>query len=357
MNLALRLLILLASPLWAGCSTLWGGDQGMDPARVPGAIVEAEQALARDDAARAMELMGSASRTRGLSPQTRDRVQVALEQSARRRVEQLSAPGSDPDDLAELVELEVPRQIAVQAGLLAARAYVAQGDPMDAYRLLKRLDERFPLHHERNAAGDLLADVGLSLKDDNKTLFGWFDTRGEAQEILEYVILRTPWARRSDECFFALSRLYEDDREWDLAITRAEGLLLSHRTSPLAPEAQARIPRLRLRMLRSPEYDRSQLERARVELQEWLVTHPGHAFEPKVRLDLADCLRRLCESDLFISRFYARVDNAFGARRHAERAVAEARDANDPERVRATEAWLATLPPVQNPVTKTEVLP
>lgn len=346
--------------LFSACSAtggLFSGEDALDPDEVPAALAEAEAALARDDAQASVELLVPASRAVGLAPELRDRVQVDLEKSAQRRIAQLSGPDSDPDDLAALVDLELPRQIAVQAGLAAARRYVDTGVPVEAYDLLKRLDDRFPLHHERVASGNLMADIGLSLTDDTPTLFGWFDTLGEAQEILEYVILKTPWARRCDEAYMALSVLYENDEEWRLAIERAEGLVLNHPASPLAIPAQARVPALRLAMIASPEYDRQELDRARQELQEWLVTHGANELEPKVRLDLADCLARLCESDLEISRFYDTVGNAFGAQRHARRAIEEARDAGDAERLRRAEEWQRALPPAKNPITGTEALP
>ncbi len=345
--------------LLAGCSSTGGlfDDDALDPEDVPEALAEASAALARDDAQEAVELLVPASRAIGLAPEVRDHVQVELEKSAQRRIEQLSAPDSDPDDLAALVELELPRQISVQAGLAAARRYVEVGEPMDAYDLLKKLDTKFPLHHERVASGNLMADIGLALKDDEATIFGWWDTLGESQEVLEYVILKTPWARRCDEAYMALSVLYENDQEWQLAIERAEGLVLNHPGSPLAIAAQARVPELRLRMLASPEYDRQELDRARQELQEWLVAHGTNELEPKVRLQLADCLVRLCESDLGISRFYDTVGNAFGAQRHAQRAIQEARDAGDAERLKRAEEWQRALPKAVNPRDGTETLP
>ncbi|MCY2959611.1 MAG: hypothetical protein NTY35_05535 [Planctomycetota bacterium] len=351
--------VALALSLLSGCSStgLFSGDNALDPEDVPAALEKATAALARDDAQEAVELLVPASRAVGLAPDVRDRVQIELEKSAERRIEQLSAPGSDPDDLADLIDLELPRQIAVQAGLVAARRYVEIGEPIDAYELLKRIDDKFPLHHERIASGNLMADIGLSLKDDTPTLFGWFDTLGEAQEILEYVILKTPWARRCDEAYMALSVIYEQDQDWRLAIERAEGLVLNHPGSPLAIQAQARVPELRLRMLASPEYDRQELDRARQELQEWLVSHGTNELEPKVRLELADCLVRLCESDLSISRFYHTVGNAFGAQRHARRAIQEARDAGDAERVKQAEDWQRGLPAAVNPISGTEALP
>ncbi|MBL8862108.1 MAG: hypothetical protein JNK02_08855 [Planctomycetes bacterium] len=354
-----RLLPFLAAVLLAGCSSTGGlfGSDALDADEVPAALEAAQAARAAGDPGRAVKLLAPASRARGLAPELRDRVQVELESSAQARIEELSQPGTDPDDLAELVELGLPRQIAVQAGLAAARRYVESGEPMDAYDLLKRLDDKFPLHHERLASGNLMADIGLALSDDTPTLFGWFDTLGESQEVLEYVILKAPWARRCDEAYLALSRMYEADRNWQLAIARAEGLVLNHPGSPLAVAAQARVPKLRLQMLASPEYDRQELERARRELQEWLVTHTASDLQEEVRLDLADCLARLCESDLMISRFYDKVGNAFGAQRHARRAVEEARDAGDAQRLARAEAWQRGLPPADNPVRPGEALP
>lgn len=349
----------LALALLPACSStgLFGGEEALDADEVPAALEEASAALARGDAIGSVEILVPASRAVGLAPEIRDRVQIDLEKSAEVRIEQLSKPDADPDDLADLVDLELPRQIAVQAGLAAARRYVEIGEPMDAYDQLKKLDQKFPLHHERVASGNLMADIGLSLKDDTPTLFGWFDTLGEAQEVLEYVILKTPWARRCDEAYMALSVLYANDQDWRLAIERAEGLVLNHPGSPLAIEAQARVPALRLAMIASPEYDRQEIDRARQELQEWLVAHGTNPLEPKVRLDLADCLVRLCESDLEISRFYDTVGNPFGAQRHARRAIQEARDAGDADRVRRAEEWQRSLPAAANPITGTEALP
>ncbi len=336
---------------------LFSGSDALDPEEVPGALRESEAAMARDDAQESVEILVPASRAVGLAPELRDRVQIELERSAQRRIEQLSEPDADPDDLADLIELGLPRQIAVQAGLIAARRYVDIGESYDAYELLKRIDDKFPLHHERVASGNLMCDIGLAFSDDTPTFFGWFDTLGEAQEILEYVILKTPWARRCDEAYWALSVLYENDEDWPLAIARAEGLVLNHPGSSHAIAAQARVPELRLKRIRSPEYDRQELELARKELQEWLVAYDTSELEPKVRFQLADCLARLCESDLLISKFYVTVGNPFGAQRHARRAIEEARDAGDPARLEHAQNWQAGLKPAVNPLTGSETLP
>lgn len=334
-----------------GCALLPGHVPSSVPAEdAPKAMQKAEIALDRQDAEKALAWIRAALASPGLPTEQRDRAQILLESAAQMRLEQLSTPQSDPDDLADLVDLDLPRQIAVTAGMRAARRMFEKGEPMDAFKVLKKLDKKYPLHHERQAAGDLLVEIGLSMKDDGPGWLGLFTTRDEAQEVLEYAILNAPWAKRSDEAYAALSKLYEQDRDWSLAIDRAEKLVLNHPNSPLRKAIQAHIPELRLEALKTPEYDRTALVKARSELEEWLTAYKGDELESKVRLDLADCLRRLCDNDMIVSRFYARVNNAYGARMHAGRAVEEAHDAGDDTREKTAQSWLAELPEAKDPL-------
>ncbi len=351
MKISPAVLLLLCAWL-PSCASLpsWVPGSRAAPARlsadeVPAAIERAEQDLAAGRASKALDWMRAASAAKGLDTQTRDHVQRVLEQAATRRIDELSAPGQDPDDLAELVELGLPRQIAVQAGLAAARRLVEDGERMDAFRLLRKLDKKFPLHHEHRAAGDLLDEIGLELSGENKSFLFFWNTDSQAEEVLEYAILNHPSARQDDLAHQRLAELYEEHNDLDLAIDRLEKLVLDHPDSALRPEAQAHIPELRLKLLRSPEYDRGSLLKAEEELKRWLQSFPGHELEPRVALDLADCLRRLCDSDMAIAAFYRRVDNTYGARYHAQRAVTEARDAADEARAARSQAFVESLPP------------
>lgn len=347
-------LLALAALLGASCSSLPGWvplspnhiPTELAPEDVPEAVQKAEGALAKGDTATAIDWMRAASRSRGLAPEDRDRVQILLEKACAQRIEDLSNDPDGADELAELVDIDLPRQLAVEAGLRAAARMRKEGNGLDAYEVLKRLDTKFPLHHERQRAGDMMCEIGLEAITDSPGFLGFWSDRDEGQGILEYVILNAPWARRCDEAYRALSDVYEKDREWDLAIDRAQKLVLNHPASPLRVEAQARVPHMRLASIKSPEYDRSQILIARDELQVWLLAYANRSeLESAVRVDLGDALRRLSDNDLIVSRFYHRVDNVFGARSHAERAVAEAREAGDDERVAKAEHWLAELPP------------
>lgn len=339
--------------LCVGCASVrsWlpGGPERipakLDAERVPHAIERAEAELAAGDAARALDWMSAAARSTGLTSELRENLQRLLEKAAEVRLEQLSVSGSDPDELADMLDLDLPRQIAVTAGVRAARAMFAAGDRMDAYRLIKKIDTKFPLHHERVAAGDLLFEIGASLAADKSSFLGLFKKTDDAQEVLEYLILYYPWAGDCDRAYSTLAAIYEADQEWDLAIDRHEKLVLSHPSSPLRTTSQAAVPRLRLAALRSPEYDRSELLRARHEFEDWLRAFAGHELEARVRLDLADCLRRLSDNDLIVARFYRTVRNDYGAHWHAQRALEEARAAQDAARTRAAETFVAGLPP------------
>lgn len=314
---------------------------------VPAAITSARADLAAGRSEDALDRMRAAANTPGLAPETRDTVQTLLESSAARRIEELSQPGSDPEDLADLVELDLPRQLAVTAGIRAARGYFQEGEGVDAYRLLRRLDTKFPLHHERAAAGDLLVDIGLWLVVHGTGWFGLGHSTDDAIETLEYVVLNHPSTTRCDEAYETLARIYEDDRDWALAVERLENLVLFHPRSERVPRARAHVPHLRLVGIRSPEYDRSELLTARTELERWLADFTGRQpeLERGVRVDLGDCLRRLCDSDVIIADFYARVGKPRGERLHLERAVEEARVAGDEVRLASASARLAQLPP------------
>lgn len=348
---ALTLLLVLACascsslPAWVPLSSNHVPSK-LAPEDVPDAIERAERALERDDTATAIDWLRSASRSTGLTAVDRDRVQILLEKACARHIEVASADPEGADELADLVDVDLPRQLAVEAGLRSAARLIAEDRSLDAFEVLKKLDTKFPMHHERQRAGDLMCDIGLEAIQDGPGFLGFWSTRDEGQAILEYAVLNAPWAKRCDEAYRALYQLYEADHEWDLAIARAEQIVLNHPASPLRAEAQATVPRLRLASIKSPEYDRSAISRARVELVQWLETYAGRSdLEERVRIDLGDALRRLSDNDLIVSRFYERVDNAYGARRHAERAVEEAREAGDLEREHEARAWLERLPP------------
>lgn len=320
----------------------------LDADEVPHALERTEYELSVGDSERALEWMRSASHATGLPSETRERVRVMLDRSAEQRVRDLSVPDADPEDLGDLVGMDLPRQIAVPAGLEAARRMRADDEPMDAYQLVRKIDTKYPLHHERQATGEFLGDLGLELaKDYGKFLF-FYDRQEDAAEVLEYLILNYPRAPRCDEAYMTLARIYEDDRDWSHAIDRLEKLVLNHPDSSFRAAGEAAVPRLRLASIESPEYDRGALDRARTELEAWLRNWPSRPgipmdLESRVRLDLADSLRRLSDSDHLISNFYSRVGNEAGARRHAERAVLEARQAGDPGRIEEGEERIREL--------------
>lgn len=317
----------------------------MNPRDVPAALTQARAELEQGRTESALERMRAAANTPGLPTATRDEVQRTLETAAEKRIDELSTDTSDPDDLADLVDLDLPRQLAVTAGLRAARTMFERHDALDAYRLVRKLDTKFPEHFARAAAGDLLIEIGLWLVVHGRGWLGIGHSTDDAQEVLEYVILHHPSAARSDEAYDALARMYADDLDWDLAIERLEFLVLYHPGSKLRVSAQARIPKLRLSSLRSPEYDRGELLRAQAELQTWLGGWAGHELEGEVRLDLADCQRRLIDSDLLIAAFYRTVKNDHGARYHAARAIDEARQAGDTEREASAQEFVRELGP------------
>jgi len=336
-----RLLACLVVVLAASCTgPRYPGIPNRYPAdQIPQAIAEARQELADGEVDAAFFRAYSANKTRTVSNEVRAEAQVVLDQAARTRMAQTT----DPEVLEDMLDLDLPRQIAVTAGVRAARLLFEQTERMQAYRLIEKIDQKYPHHQERPEAGRLLTEIGFSLAADNRRYKLFFRYKNLAPTVLEYLVLNYPSAPRGDEAYWTLASIYASNRKWMVAIEKYEDLLLWYPESPYAVPALAAIPNLRLKALNSPEYDRNELERARSALEAWLASHAGHELEEQVRLDHADSLRRLADNDLSISRFYRTVDNLEGAEYHARRAVEEARLGADPKQLEECEDTLRTI--------------
>ncbi len=331
-------LALVLAALTASCESVPLVHRGGVPVSVgadeiPRAIQEAELALTEDRPMDALNWMRATEKVKGMSTTERERVQSLTERAADRLIAAEAHDAGDPDALVDLLDMNLPRQIAVSAGMRAAELQVDRGDYKDAYKTIRKVDKLYPTHHERSTAAALLAELGIRLSYDTGGFLFFTDNSDEGMAALEYFVMNYPARPRGDEAYRRLADMYEEMQKWDLAIERHEELILEHPDSALVPESKALIPHLRMRAVTSPEYDRGAVVRARAELEEWLRDHAGHPYEDFVRADLADARARLAESDLGIARFYAKIDNDWGARHHAARALEEARAAGDQDRI------------------------
>jgi outer membrane protein assembly factor BamD (BamD/ComL family) len=349
---SLALVISLA--LCAACSSLnapFTRPKPTDVSKVGDVPAAIETARADFDAGRTADALArvrSAREVAGLDADTRNQLDVLIEKFAERRIQELSKPGSDPHELADVFELGLPLTLAVEAGVGAARLLLDQGHPYKAYSQLKKVETKYPRHPGKVEAGEILFKAGMQLADDPWNFMGFFATRDDGIEVLEFLVLTYPLEKHCDEAFFKLATMYEHDRLWELARQRHEELLYSHIRSPLAVQSEARIPHLRLAGLDSPEYDRKELLKARDELKVWLEHHPDHELAPQVQVDYADCLQRLVASDMGIAAFYRRISEPFGARFHAARALETAKLTNDGTLIASAQDLLSSLPEVSS---------
>lgn len=330
----------LALAALAACSSTGSGsDFSAEEVRATIDAAREDQAAGRTQDA--LERLAEAKHAEGLPLELRSELEAELETVADRRIQELSAGRGGARRLEDMLDMELPGPIAVTAGVTAARKRMEAGKPYKAFRMLQKVEERYPTHHMRRAAGEICAQAGLEMSEDEPSFLGFFSSRDEGMEALEWLVITYPSEPRGDEAFQRLAEMYASDRDYQLSVLRYEGLVANHLDSPLAVEAQACIPRMRLAGLESPEYDRRELNRARRELEGWLELHAGNEGEAMVRLDYGDCLRRLVLSDLGISRFYLRIDRPFGARYHAVRALETARLCGDQPLAQRSEALIA----------------
>lgn len=325
------LLVLVLALGVGGCAnsrSLWREATGAKitrPEEVPGALADAEAALDRGDTREALLLLRESREVSGLDSATRARIDEDLERAAGILIAQRDSEGADPDDLVDMLDLELPRQLAVTAAIQGAREYLAMDEPKEAFDAVREVERRYPLHYQRAAAAEILFEAGSEMVQDPVRFLGLFTNHEDGIAALEYMVLHYPAEARCDEAYLILARTYEGDGRLGIALERHEELLTWHPESPLAVISEAARPRLRLEILSSPEYDRHGLELARQELEAWLERYPGHEFEPAVRANYAACLQRLVESDLGVATFYRRARNGYGSRLHADRAFETAR--------------------------------
>jgi tetratricopeptide (TPR) repeat protein len=334
--------------LLSGCATRYiqrsaGVPYALKPDQVPMAIEKAEAALIDDKPQVALDWMRIATVQKGLPTEQRRKIQRLLEVSADRFIKTVSESNESAEILAEVLDLDLPRQIAVTGAIAGANKYMDRKAYQQAVLLIQRIDKRFPSHHLRSEAGEILLKAGLTLADLDS---GWLDSyRDHGLAALEYVSINYPTTNGGELALQKLGEMYEEDGRWELAISRHEELTQNFPSSSLVATSLARIPHLRLASIESPEYDRKAIINARVDLERWLTDYAGHPATDQVKFDLRDSLIRLAESDLVISDFHETIDNDFGARYHAERALDEALLAEDPKRVARAQKILARFPP------------
>jgi len=295
-------------------------DRGTAPAHIQSALAEIEAG----ETEVALDRLIRLHQTPSIAPVDRKVAGDLLNSTCVTLIGELEEAGK-AGRLKRIFKLEVPPRLRIEAGIAAAQAYLDDEERVKCFRQVRSVEDAFPMHHLRMQAGDLLLQTGLSLATDNSRWFLFFSpARDRALEVLDYMVLHYPFHPGCDLAYQALGELYEA-ADWDYrAIARYEDLVAYHPDSNLAPVAEARVPLLRLAQMDRSDYDRHEVLRAREEAASWLGRYPDHELAGEVGALVIDASRRLVENDLNVARFYLRVDEAYGARLHAERAREEA---------------------------------
>ncbi|MFT5733180.1 MAG: hypothetical protein ACJA2W_002216 [Planctomycetota bacterium] len=344
-------LFLLTGILVAAASSCSSGPIGsakpLDLDEVSAAI---EAAAATDlaqsndrDLAKAVGSMLSVLKTPLIETDQRATAQSLLERGA----EALAERSQNPEDLEDLALSDLPARIAVPAGLRSARLLLEDDERSEAYRLIQRIDQRYPSHALREEAGDLLWDIGNSYANDKRRRLFLFPYSNRAPGVFEYLSTEFPTHEKSDEALVMLAEIYSADRLFDLAIDKYRELVLWSPGSPYRISSEAEIPRLRLADLDGPAYDRSAMLLAMRELEAWIADYGQHKLRPDVDRTLVDCLQRLADNDLIVAKFYRTVKSPEGARQHAARALAFGKRAGNAEQQEEIRTFLASVDEIE----------
>lgn len=340
-SLALLVLASCSSSPIAKVSPMDAGDV---PPALAATLTSPASELGDSDLIDAVASLLSADKARGLETGTRVQVRGALEQYAG----ELATRGEDPEALADLSQSDLPARISVPAGLRSATIYLERGERKDAFKTIRKLDERYPSHGLRSEAGTLLKEIGDSFFFDTRRKYFLFPYSSNAPQIYEYLSAEYPKHPDTDDALKKLADTYEANRQFAVAIEKHEELVLWCRDSPYRVASEAAIPRLRLAVLDGPEYGRDLMEVALGELETWLANYPGDESRPEVERTLVDCLQRLADNDMVVARFYRTVDSPAGARQHAARALESAKRAGNPEQLTEIRSFLEALDEIES---------
>ena len=175
---------------------------------VPAAIEASLEDLEAGRAEVALERLRSAKNTPGLPADLRQEVQVALVRTAQEVIDH----STDHRHLEDLTDVDIPRTMAVAAGIRAARLLFEEGERMSSFRLIRKLDAKFPQHPQRAQAAELLFEVGTDLAQDEGRYLLIFKYKSDAPQVLEYLVMNHPSSPRGDEALWTLGEIYEESR-------------------------------------------------------------------------------------------------------------------------------------------------
>lgn len=336
------LALLLCVCALAGCRSNQPDGREWKPVEVPAQLEVARELTAEGKTEQALQLLRELRVVPGLSPDLRDEVELETETVARLRLAELEA-GTETKPLKKFVDMDLPRQLTVEAAIEEARRYLEAGKDKKVYKTIEKLTRRYPFHHQRAEAGELLYLAADRMSHDRDALLKFMTLRNNGREALEYYCDHFVSGRSWDLACLRIADMYVEDQDWETARQWFEDLLFLRPDSSLRIRAQAEIPHMRLKTITSPEYDRGQILEARRELEYWLSRHDGHALTPRVRRDLRDSIQRLWASDLVVGHFYKRNKKLDGALLHGERALATARELGADNFEAETQRFLASL--------------
>ncbi len=352
---ALLALLLLTS--LSACSTLRQSKYGIDRESAPRHIATAKADVEGKHWRRAIDRLVEVRATRRLVPEDRAQTERLLTVAVDALMERYEGEGYGSDNYNRLFELDLPPRMRATAGIRTAEKLLDEGHPVLAYKKIREVDRVLPTHSVRVLAGEVLAKIGLSLIRTRGNYYFFFSYAARGMTALEYLVVQYPLSTGCPEAYAELAAYYERKGDIDYAIERHEDLVVYHSDNPLAVVSAAKLPGLRMRRLRRDDYDRAEMLLAAREIERWLLDHPGHELEQGVRELQVDCMTRIAKNDLILARYYKRIGAPFGARMHAERALARA-DRSGLEAT-ATEArsLLAKLPASDAERPTVEILP
>jgi tetratricopeptide (TPR) repeat protein len=224
--------------------------------------------------------------------------------------------------LAAVAPLEgdaCPRRLRDRRDVATATAWRGKGELWEAFQALEKFADDHAHSELRPAVVEMLWDSGQKLTQSERGfLFFWSDKRA-GRTVLEHLVTRYPDTIRMADALRILGDMAYLDGDYELAQQRFKDLILNRPDSEWIVYARYQFAMSIVASLRGPDYDLDRMEHAVRELTDFLADKPEN---PQIVANAEGALAQVREWQLerhrVIARFYRRVGNQSGERRHLE---------------------------------------
>ena len=239
--------------------------------------------------------------------------------------EEQAAAGAAEEALASIEPLagdQCPERMRDRRDLVKATAEVGREEYWDAFLILERFSDDYPLSDLRPQVMDLLWSISAALLERDTSFWVFWSDRAGARAVLEHLITRHPDTQRLADALRILGDMAFDSQDFEMAQARYREIILERPDSDWRFYANFRFAMSIAAGLRGPEYDLDGMKIAATELRTFLRSAPENpTMVREAEAALAQVLEWQIQRHLKVIAYYRTLGNLEGQLHHARLAT------------------------------------